>query len=81
MTEFWIRLLAHRIDAFPDADRFETVLERFPPLADKPLPLAHYRRSETLDSVTVCTGWVAPDLRPLPWRGRSGPVRAAPRGR
>jgi hypothetical protein len=43
--------------------RFETVLERFPRLADKTLPLAHYW---TLDSITARTGWVAPDLRPLP---------------
>lgn len=65
VTRFWIRLLGHLIDAHPDADRFETLLERFPRLADKTLPLAHYRL-ETLDTVAARTGWIAPDLRPLP---------------
>jgi hypothetical protein len=43
----------------------EILLERFPRLADKILPLARYR-PETLDTVTARTRWVAPDLRPLP---------------
>jgi hypothetical protein len=49
----------------PDADRFETVLERVCQLADKTLPLAHYL-SEPLDSVTARPGGAAPGLRPLP---------------
>jgi hypothetical protein len=65
VTRFWIRLLGHLIETFPDADRFETLLERFPRLADKALPLAHYR-PETLHSVGARTGWVAPDRRRLP---------------
>ena len=65
-TLFWIRLMAHVIDAHPSIDDFETMLARVPHLLDKYLPLRHYRR-ETIMSPGARARWAEPDLLPLPF--------------
>jgi hypothetical protein len=65
LTRFWVRLVAHVATHHPDADRFDALLESFPPLRDKSLPYRHYRR-ETLTGPAARQGWVMPDLIGMP---------------
>ena len=65
MTTFWVRLIAHVIDASPDVHDFDLLLAAFPRLLDKSLPSLHWR-ADTLDSETARVTWVEADLRPMP---------------
>ncbi len=60
----WARLVAHHQRRWPE-ETFHRFLEGSSGLLDKRLLLGHYR-SRTLASVPARTGWVEPDLAPLP---------------
>lgn len=63
MSRAWVLLIGyHAAEGEEDFDRF---VARHPALLDKRLLAAHYR-SATLASPGARTGWVEPDLRPLP---------------
>ncbi len=66
LTQFWIRIVNHAIQAHPSAQEFEQFINIFPILLDKQLPFYHWRR-ETLDGNRARSGWLEPDLRPLPF--------------
>jgi hypothetical protein len=65
MTQFWVRAVAHHVDARPDLNDFDAFLAMFPPLLDTNLPYHHWRR-ETMASAEARAGWVEPDLLALP---------------
>lgn len=65
LTQFWIRLVAHMVEARPEITEFTAFLAAFPQLLDKDLPYRHWRR-ETMDSQSARAGWVEPDHVPLP---------------
>jgi hypothetical protein len=65
LTQFWLRLVSHLIDARPDITAFERFLATFPHLLDKGLPDRHWRRA-TLQSSAARASWVEPDLLALP---------------
>ena len=65
MTRFWVDATAHAIERAGVGD-FEALLERLPHLLDKELPFRHWSR-EAIFSPAARTGWVAPDLEPLPF--------------
>ena len=65
MTRFWLRLVAHLCAQRPELDDFERFLASFPHLTDKDLPLRHWRHA-TMFSPEARTGWIEPDLAPLP---------------
>jgi hypothetical protein len=63
VSRAWVELVGyHAID--DDAD-FDTFAERYPALLDKRLLANHYR-SSTLATARAKSGWVEPDLNPLP---------------
>ena len=65
VSRAWVELVAHHVaEAGPDED-FDAFLDRNPALLDKRLLLRFYR-SATLAQPRARTGWVEPDLRPLP---------------
>jgi len=66
LTQFWIRIVNHAIQAQPSAQEFEQFINIFPTLLDKQLPFYHWRQ-ETLDSYRARSDWLEPDLRPLPF--------------
>jgi hypothetical protein len=66
LTQFWIRIANHAIQASPSAQEFAQLINAFPILLDKQLPLNHWRR-ETLDGKRARSAWLEPDLRPLPF--------------
>jgi len=63
VTVFWIRLMAHLRETYPDLENVEQLLERYPPASDPGLPGRHW---SDLDSPEARTTWVEPDLLPLP---------------
>lgn len=65
LTQFWVRIVGHLIDARPDITTFEQFLAAFPQLLDKDLPYHHWRR-ETMQSSAARARWVEPDLLALP---------------
>jgi len=64
-TRFWIRLVQHLMEAFPTIERFEDLLDAFPPVMDKAIVYRHYSPTHLTSPIArhVC---VAPDLLPLP---------------
>ena len=64
-TRFWIRLVQHLMEAFPTIERFEDLLDAFPPVMDKAIVYRHYSPMQ-LSSPTARRVWVAPDVLPLP---------------
>ncbi|HEV2119866.1 MAG TPA: hypothetical protein VGS11_07170 [Candidatus Bathyarchaeia archaeon] len=66
LTQFWIRIVNHAIQADPTHQEFEHFLTTFPALLNKQLPYLHWRR-ETLVSPSARSHWMKPDLRPLPF--------------
>ena len=68
VSRAWVELVGHHVDADTD-DRadFGAFLARYPALLDKTLLARHYR-STTLAGAAARTGWVEPDLAPLPPR-------------
>jgi hypothetical protein len=66
VTRAWVEIVAHHMAAAPGSD-FATFAERYPPLLDKRLLTRHYT-SRVLASPAARTGWVEPDLVPIPGR-------------
>jgi hypothetical protein len=69
VTRAWVTLVGHHVAASNDDD-FAVFADRNPDLFDKRLLARHYR-SSTLASVAARSGWVPPDLRPLPGTGEA----------
>jgi type VI protein secretion system component VasK len=65
LTRFWVRLLSHAMENAPEARSIDELLSVFPFLLEKSLPYRHWR-TETFNSDPARTGWVEPDLVPLP---------------
>ncbi len=65
LTQFWVRIVGHMVEARPDIGDFAAFLATFPQLLDKDLPYRHWRR-ETMNSARARAGWVEPDLVALP---------------
>ncbi|GIG58693.1 hypothetical protein Lfu02_30650 [Longispora fulva] len=63
VTRAWIELVSRHMDA--GTDDFDSFLTRHDGLLDKSLLSRHYR-SVTLASAEARSGWVEPDLEPLP---------------
>ncbi|HET7847405.1 MAG TPA: hypothetical protein VFL72_07930 [Acidimicrobiia bacterium] len=63
VTVFWIRLMAHLRERYPDLENVEQMVERYPAALDPGLPNRHW---SDLDSPQARTSWVEPDLIPLP---------------
>jgi hypothetical protein len=66
VSRAWVELVGHHTDA-DDRTDFDEFLARYPALLDKTLLSRHYR-STTLAGAAARTGWVEPDLAPLPAR-------------
>lgn len=64
ISRAWVELVGHHVAASNDDD-FDDFADRYPALLDKRL-LAHHYRSSTLATVEARSGWVEPDLKPLP---------------
>lgn len=64
MSRAWVEIVGHYAAASPDIP-FDEFVDRYPELLDKRLLSRHYR-SSTLASAAAKTGWVEPDLLPLP---------------
>jgi hypothetical protein len=64
VSRAWVELVGHHAEHCDAAD-FDTFAERNPALLDKKL-LTRFYRPETLARAEARTGWVAPDLAPLP---------------
>jgi len=65
LTAFWLRLVAHCVAEAPALDDFERFLRAYPLLADSSVAGRHWS-DDTLWSAEARSGWVAPDLLPLP---------------
>jgi hypothetical protein len=68
VSRAWVELVGHHALHDAAAD-FDTFAARNPALLDKRL-LSRFYRSSTLAGAAARTGWVAPDLAPLPWAAR-----------
>jgi hypothetical protein len=66
LTQFWTRIVNQAIQEHPSAQEFEQFINTSPILMDKQLPYSHWRR-ETLGSNLARSGWLEPDLLPLPF--------------
>ena len=64
VSRAWVELVGHHVAAGNDDD-FSTFVHRHPALLDKRL-LTHHYRTSTLAGVAARSGWVPPDLKPLP---------------
>lgn len=63
VTVFWIRLMAHLRDTYPDLENVEQLAERYPAALDPGLPTRHWSNLDTPEARTI---WVEPDLIQLP---------------
>ncbi len=66
LTQFWVRMVNHAIQANPSAQEFEQFIDTFPILLNKQLPFNHWTR-EKLVGERARSDWLEPDLRPLPF--------------
>jgi hypothetical protein len=64
VSRAWVELTAYHMAEAPE-ESFEELLGRNPGLMDKRL-LTRFYHSRTLASPAARTGWVEPDLHPLP---------------
>ena len=64
VSRAWIELVTYCLAASDDDD-FDAFADRYPALLDKRLLARHYR-SSTLATAEAKSGWVEPDLLPLP---------------
>jgi hypothetical protein len=72
VSRAWVALVGHHVAASPEDD-FDKFADRHPALLDKRLLACHYRPS-TLAAAGARSGWVEPDLQPLPAaRNAAGP--------
>lgn len=67
VSRAWVELVGHHAAA--GSDDFDEFADRHPALLDKRLLARHYR-SSTLATAEARSGWVEPDLRPLPGNRR-----------
>ena len=65
LTRFWVYMVAHAKENAKSAGNIDDLLLEFPILLDKNLPYRHWT-SETFDSPEARSGWIAPDVLPLP---------------
>ena len=65
LTRFWARLIKHHIDLADAPAPFDAFIARYPRLLETGLTYLHYSR-ELLTCEPARTGWVDPDIRPLP---------------
>jgi hypothetical protein len=65
ITEFWIRLVQHVFDRYPETDNFMDFFALFPPLRDSKSILGHYSK-DYLMSESSRSGWCQPDILPMP---------------
>jgi hypothetical protein len=65
LTQFWIRLVDHTRSVGEGSVEFSAHLDRFPLLLDRDAPKKHYS-GELLGSDRARSGYVEPDLRPMP---------------
>ena len=65
MTLVWLRLVAAALRRTPDVASFDAFWAAHPDLAEKRQPQRFYSEG-ALWSPAARTGWVEPDLRPLP---------------
>ena len=65
MTQFWVRIVGHMVQARPDISDFDTFVATFPIVLDTRLPYRHWQR-ETMGSTAARSHWVDPDLLSLP---------------
>lgn len=65
ITLCWIRLVAAGMAAERSCDTPDALIAKHPRLLDKQLPLRFYSK-DLLYSDRARTGWVAPDIEPLP---------------
>jgi len=63
VTGFWIRLMAHLRETYPDPKNVEQLVERYPAVLDPSLANRHW---SNLDSAEARTAWVEPNLIQLP---------------
>ena len=63
VTIFWIRLLDHLRQEFPDVTSVGEMLDRYPSLGESTLPESHW---SDLNSDEARAHWVEPDLIPIP---------------
>jgi hypothetical protein len=70
VSRAWVELVGYHV-ATGDTPTFDAFVARYPDLLDKRLLSRHYR-STTLASPEARTGWVEPDLAPLPGIARRG---------
>jgi hypothetical protein len=66
VTRAWTEIVAHHVAADPSVSDFEVFASRHPGLLDKRLLTRHYTAA-ALASPQARSGWVEPDLAPLPW--------------
>lgn len=66
ITRFWVRLIAHVVEAKGPLGRVDEAIAAAPLLADKNTVLRHWSRT-VLFGPEARAGWVEPDLRPLPF--------------
>jgi len=64
VSRAWVELVAHHVDEGPNDD-FGRFIEHHSRLLDKRL-LTRFYRPATLAGAAARTGWVEPDLEPLP---------------
>jgi hypothetical protein len=64
VSRAWVEIVGHHM-AISNEDDFDTFVERCPRLLDKRL-LTHHYQSSTLAAAEARSGWVEPDLTPLP---------------
>jgi hypothetical protein len=64
ITRAWVELVGYHAEQ-DNQDGFDAFVDRFPPLLNKRLLTGHYR-SATLASDAARSGWVEPDIKPLP---------------
>jgi hypothetical protein len=64
-TRFWIRLVQHLMEAFPNIERFEDLLAAFPLVLDKAIVYRHYSPTHLASPIARHACGV-PDLLPLP---------------
>ena len=72
VSQAWVEIVAHHVDADPHCADFDTFARRNPALLDKRLLSRHYR-SSTLAADPARHGWVEPDLAPFPWPAQPSP--------
>jgi hypothetical protein len=79
VSQAWVEIVAHHVDADPECADFGSFAARHPALLDKRLLAGHYR-SSTLAAAPARRGWVEPDLLPFPWSRQPGGGDAEPGG-